>query len=69
VKFRGGRFSAWIHENFPNSGCCLAVEVKKFFMNEWTGKIAGEEFEAIPRALETTLPGLLESLEKVGRRR
>ena len=66
VKFRGGRFSAWLHENFPNSGCCLAVEFKKFFMGEWTGKIAAEEFEAIPRALETTLPGLLESLEKVG---
>jgi N-formylglutamate deformylase len=67
VKFRGGRFSAWIHENFPNSGCCLAVEVKKFFMDEWTGKIAGEEFEAVSRALEATLPGLLESLEKAGR--
>jgi N-formylglutamate deformylase len=66
VKFRGGHFSAWIHENFPNSGCCLAVEVKKFFMNEWTGEIAGEEFEAIPRSLEATLPGLLESLEKAG---
>jgi N-formylglutamate deformylase len=68
VKFRGGRFPRWIHETFPDSACCLAVEVKKFFMDEWTGKIAAEEFEAVPRALEATLPGLLESLEKVGGR-
>ncbi|MBW2543055.1 MAG: N-formylglutamate amidohydrolase [Deltaproteobacteria bacterium] len=68
VKFRGGRLSAWIHENFPRSGCCLAIEFKKFFMDEWTGKVDAEEFEAIPRALESTLPGLLETLEKLGTR-
>ncbi len=67
VKFKGGNFSRWIHENFRESACCLAVEVKKFFMDEWTGKLDSEEFEAVSRALETTLPGLLESLEKVGR--
>jgi N-formylglutamate amidohydrolase len=66
VRFRGGRFPGWIHETFPESACCLAVEVKKFFMDEWTGSLNPEEFEAIPRALEATLPGLLESLEKVG---
>lgn len=68
VKFRGGQFPRWIHENFPNSACCLAVEAKKIFMNEWTGKLFPEEFEAIPQALQSTLPGLLESLEKVGHR-
>jgi N-formylglutamate deformylase len=65
VKFRGGNFSRWIHENFQQSACCLAVEVKKFFMNEWTGVLKSEEFEAVSRALETTLPGLRESLEEV----
>jgi len=68
VRFRGGRFPRWIHENFPESACCLAVEVKKFFMDEWTGKVAAEEFEAVPRALEATLPGLLESLATLGPR-
>jgi N-formylglutamate deformylase len=66
VRFRGGRFPRWIHENFPESACCLAVEVKKFFMDEWTGELFSEEFEAVPQALQSTLPGLLESLEKVG---
>ena len=65
VKFGGGNFPRWIHENFAESACCLAVEVKKFFMDEWTGDLDAEEFEAVPRAIEATLPGLLESLEKV----
>jgi N-formylglutamate amidohydrolase len=68
VRFRGGQLPRFIHEMFPDSACCLAIEVKKFFMDEWTGKLAPEEFEAIPQALQSTLPGLLESLEKVGRR-
>jgi len=68
VKFRGGRFPRWVHQRFPNSACCLAVEVKKIFMDEWTGALFPEEFEAIPQALQSTLPGLLESLEKVDRR-
>jgi hypothetical protein len=57
-----------VHQRFPNPACCLAVEVKKIFMDEWTGKLFPEEFEAIPQALQSTLPGLLESLEKVDRR-
>jgi N-formylglutamate deformylase len=68
VRFKGGNLSGWIHETFPRSACCLAIEVKKFFMDEWTGKLDSEEFEAVPRALSTTVPGLLESLETVGSR-
>lgn len=63
VRFRGGRLSRWIHGSFPQSACCLAIEFKKFFMDEWTGEIDLEEFETISRALQATLPGLIESLE------
>jgi len=66
VKFEGGHLSRWVHENFPQSGCCLAIEFKKFFMDEWTGESQGEDMEAIPQALEATLPGLIESLEAMG---
>ncbi|MGD8486566.1 MAG: N-formylglutamate amidohydrolase [Chloroflexota bacterium] len=62
VRFQGGYLSRWIHEQYPESGCCLAIEFKKFFMDEWTGVLSPEEYEAIPQALEATLPGLLESL-------
>ena len=62
VRFRGGHLSRWVHEKFPASGCCLAIEFKKFFMDEWTGEPVAEELEAIPRALAATLPGLIRSL-------
>jgi N-formylglutamate deformylase len=39
VKFRGGEFSRWIHRRFPGTGCALALELKKVFMNEWTGEL------------------------------
>jgi hypothetical protein len=69
VKFWGGNFSRWIHANFADSACCLAIEFKKFFMDEWTGEIDPREYEAISRALAAVLPGLRESLQKVDRER
>lgn len=38
VKFKGGYFSQWIHEHYGDRVCPLAIEVKKFFMDEWTGE-------------------------------
>ncbi|MGH8495167.1 MAG: N-formylglutamate amidohydrolase [Gammaproteobacteria bacterium] len=37
VKFLGRHFPRWIDANFPRA-CALAVEVKKIYMNEWTGE-------------------------------
>ena len=68
VKFRGGQFSNWIHENFPASGCSLAIEFKKFFMDEWTGDADEAQLNAISSALESTVPGVLEELERMNSR-
>ena len=67
VKFFGGQFPRWIHENFPESGCALAIEFKKFFMDEWTGEQdpARKQVEAIRQALESTVPGVLQELQKL----
>jgi hypothetical protein len=67
IKFQGGQFPRWTHENFPDSACVLAIEFKKFFMDEWTGQLdpAQLQFEAIPRALQSTIPGVLEELRKL----
>jgi N-formylglutamate amidohydrolase len=64
VRFRGGHFPRWIHQTFPESGCALAVEVKKFFMDEWTGRPDEAEIEFVREALASTLPGLLEALQQ-----
>jgi hypothetical protein len=66
VKFRGGYFPRWIHEHFPESVCVLAVEVKKFFMDEWSGKTNELQLEAVKRALKSTVWGLYEELVKLG---
>ena len=64
VKFFGGQLSRSIHEHFPKSGCALAVEFKKFFMDEWSGTVDGEQLKEIREALRTTIPGILDELKK-----
>lgn len=38
IKFKGGHMSRWINERYKGRGCALAIEVKKVFMDEWTGE-------------------------------
>lgn len=37
INFRGRNLAEFVHERFPETGCVLAIEVKKFFMDEWSG--------------------------------
>ncbi len=67
VKFRGGNFPRWIHQNFPGSGCALAVEFKKFFMNEITGDPDEAQIDLIQKALKSTVPQVLEVAKAYGR--
>lgn len=65
VKFRGGHFSQFIHQTFPGQACVLAIEFKKFFMDEWTGEPDPVQVETIRRALELAVPGMLEELSRL----
>lgn len=65
IKFRGGQFPRWIHGTFPESACVLAIEFKKFFMDEWTGQPDSIQIEAIGQALQSTVPGVLETLKSL----
>ena len=38
VRFRGGHMSRWINARYEGRGCALAIEMKKIYMNEWTGE-------------------------------
>jgi hypothetical protein len=64
IKFVGRQFPSWVHTTFPATGCAIAIELKKFFMDEWTGELYFEEHLAIQGALASTLPGLVEELKK-----
>jgi N-formylglutamate amidohydrolase len=63
VRFRGGHLSRWVHATFPGQACCLAVEVKKFFMDEYTGEIDEPVWTGVRAALAGAVPGLLDELE------
>jgi len=64
VKFRGGYFPSWIHENFSRSGCAIAIECKKIFMDEWTGMIFKDRFDALQAALQKAADGVIEELRR-----
>ncbi len=51
VKFRGREVPRFVHERFPETGCALAVEFKKTFMDEWTGAVDAAHLQALRAAL------------------
>lgn len=64
VKFKGRYLAAWTQLTFPDSGCCLALEFKKTFMDEWTGEIDHDRLGRLADALSSTLPGIEEELSR-----
>jgi N-formylglutamate deformylase len=67
VCFQGRQLAAWVHERYPRTGCALAVEVKKFYMDEHTGKIDPRLHDAVGDALVATMPGVVEELGRLPR--
>jgi hypothetical protein len=65
VKFRGGHFSNWLHKNFPLKVCCMSIEFKKFFMDEWTAAPDEKQLKEIYLLLKSTLPGLLDTIDRL----
>jgi hypothetical protein len=65
VKFFGGNWPRWIHEAFPDTGVAIAIEFKKFFMDEWTGAPDMELVDSIGQALAATAPAVLEEMSHV----
>ena len=51
VAFQGrGEQTRFVHERYPGTGCAIALEFKKFYMDEWTGTYDASELAAM-RAL------------------
>ena len=65
VKFFGGNWPRWIHETFPDTGVAIAIEFKKFFMDEWTGAPDEDCIKAIGQALRFTAPAVLDALKRI----
>lgn len=63
--FRGGNFARWVHTKFPKTGCCIAIEFEKFFMDEWSGEFNPADLEEVHKILAYTLPALREGLARM----
>jgi N-formylglutamate amidohydrolase len=55
VRFEGRQVAAWVHENYGEVGCALAIEVKKVFMDEWSGEVDRDRLEQLASALVRTV--------------
>jgi N-formylglutamate deformylase len=62
VRFRGGHLSRWVADNYPDTGCTLALEFKKLFMDEWTGECDTEHVAQLRHALCGVIPSVLDTL-------
>jgi hypothetical protein len=50
VAFQGkGEQTRFVHERYPGKGCAIALEFKKFFMDEWSGEPDEAELAAMRR--------------------
>ena len=48
VAFQGkGEQTRFVHDRYPGKGCAIALEFKKFFMDEWSGQPDHAELEAM----------------------
>lgn len=66
IKFQGGYFPRWIHEQFPKEACALAIEVKKFYMDEWTGVAYEEHLNALRDAFQAVSKDLVDEVKRLG---
>lgn len=63
IAFEGrGEQTRFVHANFADSGCAIAIEFKKFFMDEWTGEPNPAALDMLRTMITTSLPVLLDSL-------
>ena len=62
INFRGRYLAQFVHQNFPETGCVLAIEVKKFFMDEWTGIADTDQFTALDEAFRCGAAAILRQL-------
>lgn len=66
IKFRGGNHPRWSHANYPESACVIAVEFKKFFMDEWTGELDNEQHDLATNTLRSAIDAVMPVVRAMG---
>ncbi len=66
IAFQGrGEQTRFIHQQFRSNGCAIAIEFKKFFMDEWTGVPDLEGIAALRALVAGSVPVLEKALKEV----
>ena len=65
VRFKGANLARWVHERYPQTGCALALEFKKTFMDEWTGLTDDARLDELTEALAQTTGPVLDVLRQI----
>jgi hypothetical protein len=63
VAFQGkGELARFVHDAWPGAGCAIAIEFKKFYMDEWTGVPDPAELAAMRGLIDATARVAAEAL-------
>jgi N-formylglutamate deformylase len=63
VRFEGRQLATWVHEKYGELGCALAIELKKVFMDEWTGEVDPERMTRLGDAVLASGPDVQRAWE------
>jgi hypothetical protein len=63
VRFEGANLARWVHARYPDTGCALALEFKKTFMDEWTGEVDQARLRQLADAVQGLVPAIADALE------
>lgn len=63
VKFKGRGLAQWVHRRYAGTGCVLALEFKKVYMDEWTGHPSQSRIYALRAALANAIDPTVKALD------
>ncbi len=64
VKFKGGQMTRWINGRYGDKGLSIAVEMKKIYIDEWTGVLDEGITAGIGRILDVAAQSARQSLSQ-----
>lgn len=63
IAFQGkGALTRFVHDRYPGRGCAIAIEFKKFYMDEWTGVPDPAELDAMRAFIDAAARAATEAL-------
>ena len=60
VRFTGANLARWVNDRYPDTGCALALEFKKTFMDEWTGRVDRDHLQDLAGTVEDAVPAVVD---------